>query len=55
MFFSIGKPLVLGGFICSAPPAVAAYFISQRVVARHQRKKQQAQKVISPGSEENPS
>lgn len=38
-FFSIGKPLLVGGAICSTPAAILAFFVSRGIVARHQRKK----------------
>jgi uncharacterized protein (TIGR03546 family) len=37
--FTIGKPLLLGSVVCSAPIAVLSYVLTQRLVARHQRKK----------------
>jgi len=52
--FSVGKPLLVGGVVCSAPAAVLSFFISQRIVARHQRKKQMQQKLLS-DQEANPS
>lgn len=39
----IGKPLLLGGAICSTPFAVASFFITQKIVSRHQRKKKALQ------------
>jgi len=53
-FFSIGKPLLVGGVVCSTPAAVLSFFISKRLVARHQRKKQMRQELLS-GEEANPS
>jgi len=53
-FFSIGKPLLVGGFIFSTPAAIAAYFISYRIVDRHQRKKN-AQTLLAQENEANPS
>jgi uncharacterized protein (DUF2062 family) len=38
-FVTVGKPLLLGAALCGAPMAAAAYFLSKRFVARHQRKK----------------
>jgi uncharacterized protein len=53
-FFSLGKPLLIGGAICSTPAAIAAYFISYRIVEAHQRKK--AQQAPAPeNTEANPS
>jgi uncharacterized protein (DUF2062 family) len=34
----VGKPLLVGGFICAAPCAVLSYAFTRRLVARHQRK-----------------
>src|ERR1017187_7757491 len=39
-FFTVGKPLLIGSVVCSAPFALLSYFFTQRLVARHQRKKQ---------------
>lgn len=38
-FLDIGKPLLLGSTVCSAPVALASFFITKGIVARHQRKK----------------
>ena len=38
-FLTIGKPLLLGSVVCSAPIALLTYLFTHRVVARHQRKK----------------
>jgi uncharacterized protein (DUF2062 family) len=38
-FVTVGKPMVLGAAVCGAPPAVVAYFLTRRLVARYQRKK----------------
>ena len=38
-FFTVGKPLLIGSVVCSAPFALFSYFFTQRLVARHQRKK----------------
>src|SRR5436190_578800 len=35
----VGKPLLLGSFICSAPSSALAFFITRAIVSRHQRKK----------------
>jgi uncharacterized protein (DUF2062 family) len=51
--FSVGKPLLVGGVVCSAPPAVLAFFISKRIMIRHQRKKGTQQPIEE--SEANPS
>jgi len=37
--FTVGKPLLLGSFVCSAPFAILAYFFTKRLVTRHHRKK----------------
>lgn len=34
----VGKPLLVGGFICAAPFAVLSYAFTRRLVARHQLK-----------------
>ena len=39
-FFSgIGKPLCLGGLICSVPFVPLTFFVTRSIVARHQKKK----------------
>jgi uncharacterized protein len=52
--FTIGKPLLVGGVVCSTPAAVISFFISQRIVERHQHKKKMQQKLLS-DEEANPS
>ena len=37
--FTVGKPLLIGSFICSAPFAVISYVCTKQLVAQHQRKK----------------
>jgi uncharacterized protein len=37
--FTIGKPLLIGSLLCSAPFALLSYALTKRVVARHQEKK----------------
>jgi len=49
--FTVGKPLLLGSVVCSAPFAVLSYLFTKRLVARHQRKKQ----LHAPPEAENPS
>lgn len=39
-FFTVGKPLLVGSAICGAPFALLSFFITRKLVARHQRKKQ---------------
>jgi hypothetical protein len=36
---TIGKPLLIGSLVCSAPLALLSYGFTKRLVARHQRKK----------------
>jgi uncharacterized protein len=38
-YFTVGKPLLVGSLVCSAPFALLSYVFTQRLVARHQRKK----------------
>ena len=38
-FFTVGKPLLVGSVICGTPFAILSYVLTQRLVARHQRKK----------------
>ena len=47
-FIAIGKPLLVGSTICSAPFAILSYFITKSIVARHQRKKAQQQPPATP-------
>lgn len=53
-FFSVGKPLLVGGCVLAAPVSVVCYFISRGIVARHQRKKQAHSPPPEP-EEANPS
>jgi uncharacterized protein len=53
-FFSLGKPLLLGGLVCSTPAALFAFFVARRIVSRHQRKKQ-AQQAAAAEADANPS
>jgi uncharacterized protein (DUF2062 family) len=36
---TVGKPLLVGSLVCSAPFALLSYVFTKRLVARHQRKK----------------
>jgi uncharacterized protein (DUF2062 family) len=47
-FVTIGKPMLLGAAVSGAPVAVAAFFATRRVVARHQRKKQAREAAAPP-------
>jgi uncharacterized protein len=38
-FFSVGKPLLVGGCICAAPVSAISFFVARGIVDRHQRKK----------------
>jgi uncharacterized protein len=38
-FFTVGKPLLIGSFVCATPFAVLSYVLTKAFVARHQRKK----------------
>ena len=42
-FLSIGRPLLLGSVVVSAPVALFAFWITRSVVLRHRRKHQNAQ------------
>jgi uncharacterized protein (DUF2062 family) len=54
--FTVGKPLLLGSVICAAPFALLSYVFTQRLVARHQRKKKaQALLEQTPPDAVNPS
>lgn len=45
-FIAIGKPLLIGSSVCSAPIALLSFFVTKSIVARHQRKK--AEQQVSP-------
>jgi uncharacterized protein (DUF2062 family) len=36
----VGKPLLVGGFICAAPFGILSYLFTIRLILRHRRKKQ---------------
>lgn len=38
-FFSVGKPLLVGGCIGAAPISVMIFFVTRAILSRHQRKK----------------
>ena len=46
--YKIGKDLLLGSVVCTTPVAALSYFITKAIVARHQKKKEDADP--SPGS-----
>ena len=50
-FFTVGKPLLVGSVVCSAPFSLLSYVLTRRLVARHQRKK----RLQAPTEPENPS
>ena len=50
-FFTVGKPLLVGSVVCSAPFALLSYVFTKSLVARHQRKKH----LQTPPEPENPS
>ena len=35
---NVGKDLLLGSVVCAAPPAVLAFFVTRKIVARHHAK-----------------
>jgi uncharacterized protein (DUF2062 family) len=53
-FFSVGKPLLVGGCVVATPVSLASFFITRAIVARHQRKKH-AQASLPATDETNPS
>jgi uncharacterized protein (DUF2062 family) len=54
VFSGVGKPLLVGGCLCSAPVAALSFVLTRIFVARHQRKKQ-AREALAAALEENPS
>jgi uncharacterized protein len=48
---TVGKPLLLGSVVCSAPFSVLSYFFAKRLVIRHHLKKRQQ----PPEEPDNPS
>jgi uncharacterized protein len=53
-FLTVGKPMLLGSVLCGAPMSVVSFFISRRIVARHQLKKQTHPRPVVQ-EEDNPS
>jgi uncharacterized protein (DUF2062 family) len=53
-FFSVGKPLLVGGCVCAAPISAACFFITRAILERHQRKKHALDPPTQP-EEANPS
>jgi uncharacterized protein len=39
---TIGKPMLVGSLVCSAPLAALSYWFTRRLMVRHQKKKQHA-------------
>jgi uncharacterized protein len=55
-FFTVGKPLLLGGCVVAAPFAIVSYFLTRGIVARHQRKRRRLLLGFpSRGGPDNPS
>jgi uncharacterized protein (DUF2062 family) len=50
-FVTIGKPLLLGSVICSAPVALLSFFITKTLIVRHRRKKSHGPDALLPDSE----
>lgn len=44
MLFTVGKPLLLGSFVCSAPLSLISFFVTRGIMIRHQRKRDEAEK-----------
>ncbi len=53
-FSGVGKPLVVGGCLCSVPVAALSFVLARGFVARHQRKKKAREAMIAE-REDNPS
>jgi uncharacterized protein (DUF2062 family) len=53
-FFSVGKPLLVGGCVCATPFSILTFFLTRAIVARHQRKKHAHERAPDP-DEANPS
>jgi uncharacterized protein (DUF2062 family) len=49
-FVTLGKPLLLGSVVFSAPQALLSFFVTRAIVVRHQRKKQ----ATPPSAESKP-
>ena len=45
----VGKPLLVGGFVCAAPFGVLAYAFTRRMVERHHQKRH-AQEILDPAN-----
>lgn len=45
----VGKPMLVGGFVCAAPFAVLSYAFTRRLVVRH-RQKRHAQELLDPAN-----
>ncbi len=51
---TIGKPLLLGSLICSAPFGVVSYVLTKRLIIRHRRKKQAHALPVTEAKRESP-
>jgi uncharacterized protein (DUF2062 family) len=47
-FLSVGRPLLLGSTICAAPLALASFFVTKFIVARHHHKKDAEAEIDPP-------
>jgi uncharacterized protein (DUF2062 family) len=48
MLFTVGKPILLGSVVCSAPISLISFFVTRGIVARHHRKRDAAANPESP-------
>jgi uncharacterized protein (DUF2062 family) len=48
MLFTVGKPILLGSVVCSAPISLISFFVTRGIVARHHRKRDAGANPESP-------
>jgi uncharacterized protein (DUF2062 family) len=48
MLFTVGKPLLLGSIVCSAPISLISFIVTRGIVIRHHRKRDAAAKQEPP-------
>ena len=54
MLLTVGKPLLLGSVVCSAPFALVSFFITHKIMTRHHRKRAEQERKEAAAKLEEP-
>jgi len=54
MLLTVGKPLLLGSVVCSAPFALVSFFITRKIMTRHHRKRAEQERKEAAAKLEEP-